>query len=173
MERRLFGKRLQSHGKRELCLGGVVREWIMSGRVYSLKHTAAANTHAHTHGWRNGRSRTHRGILRNKRALFFFCQRDKTWTIQNLTRTKQINTAALHRIMDTHTHTQNHKVSYHTNCVWLNSRGERECVCVCVCAPSWTGCLFMTQSPAFSAQNSVSSAFTKAWAIRSKPPGLT
>lgn len=31
----------------------------------------------------------------------------------------------------------------------------------------------MTQSPAFSAQNSVSSAFTKARAIRSKPPGPT
>lgn len=48
METRLFGKRLQSHGKRGLCLDGVVREWITSGRVYGLTYTAANITHTLT-----------------------------------------------------------------------------------------------------------------------------
>lgn len=109
---------------------------------------------------------------------FFFCQRgDKTRTMRDYNRTKQINTAAISRIMDKHRHTCDHKASYHTNSVWLTSwGGGKECVvccaCACVCSPLDRVSL-MTQSPAFSAQNSVSSAFTKERAIRSKPPGPT
>ena len=46
-------------------------------------------------------------------------------------------------------------------------------MCVCVGLPPLDRVSLMTQSPAFSAQNSVSSAFTKERAIRSKPPGPT
>lgn len=70
-------------------------------------------------------------------------------------------------------HACNHKVSYHTNSVWLTSWGEKGMRCVCVCVPPLDRVSLMTQSPAFSAQNSVSSAFTKDRAIRSKPPGPT
>lgn len=32
-------------------------------------------------------------------------------------------------------HACNHKVSYHTNSVWLTSWGEKGMRCVCVCSP--------------------------------------
>lgn len=74
----------------------------MSGRVYSLTHTAAANTHTHMHRRRNGRSRMHREILGNKRALFLLVTETKLEQFRIELKKKLINTAALHRIVDTH-----------------------------------------------------------------------
>lgn len=50
-----------------------------------------------------------------------------------LSRTKQINCFAKNHGWTNVQRTCNHKVSYHTNCVWLYSWGK-ENVCVCVCA---------------------------------------
>lgn len=78
----------------------------MSGRVYGFTHTAVVRAHTHTSAW--VKKRTHGEGTENSsdaNMCSLFCQRDKTRTIKNLIRIKQINTAALHSIVDTHRHT--------------------------------------------------------------------
>lgn len=130
MERRLFGKRLQSHGKRELCLGGVVREWIMSGRVYSLTHTAAANTHTWMKKW------MFKNVQRNLQKQQLFLSETQNMNNSEFKSHKaNKHSCFIQNRGHTHRHTCYHKVSYHTNCAWLNSRGGKGMsVCFCVCS---------------------------------------
>lgn len=113
----------------------------MSGRVYGLTHTAAANTH--THRRRNGCSRMHRECLRNKHVPSFSSKRRQNVNNARLqSRKANKHSCYMQNYGQTQTgipHTCDHKVSYHTNSVWLTSWGEvggggrrRNALCVCV-----------------------------------------
>lgn len=130
-------------------------------------------------------------LATNVHSLCWMARQNANDSENGLVHARQINTAALHGSLDEHMHAHTHKQSQgllsHKLCIANLFRGigdlsVRFWVCLCVCARThlWVSVCslldrvsLMTQSPAFSAQNSVSSAFTKAWAIRSKPPGPT
>lgn len=79
---------------------GVNHEWTC---LYLNTHSCGKYTHTYT----RVKKWTLENAQRNpkKQTCSLFCQRDKTWTIQNLTHTKRIYTAASHRIMATLRHT--------------------------------------------------------------------
>lgn len=103
----VWEKVAKSWEKRALSRRG--REGVNHERTCLWLHThscsARAHTHTQAHGLRNERMEKAQRTPQTQTCARFFCQRDKTRTIKNLICIKQINTAALHSIVDTHRHT--------------------------------------------------------------------
>lgn len=135
----VWEKVAKSWEKRALSRRG--REGVNHERTCLWLHTHSCSARAHTqaHGLRNERMEKAQRTPQTQTCARFFCQRDKTRTIKNLIRNKANKHSCFTQYRghtQTHVlHTCYHKVSYHTNRVWLNSQGKGSvCVCVCVCA---------------------------------------
>lgn len=102
----VWEKVAKSWEKRALSRRG--REGVNHERTCLRLHTHSCTARARTHTSAWVKKRTHGEGTENSsdaNMCSLFCQGDKTRTIKNLIRIKQINTAALHIIVDTHRHT--------------------------------------------------------------------
>lgn len=147
----------------------------MSGRVYGLTHTAAANTHTRTHTEEEEMDAQEctESSETNTRLLFLSKRRQNANNARLQSHKANKHSCYKQNYGQTQTHMRSQGLLSHKLCMAnLLGGGEGMCCVLCVCSPLDRVSL-MTQSPAFSAQNSVSSAFTKERAIRSKPPGPT
>ena len=105
----------------------------MSGRVYGLTHTAAVNTH--TRAWKKNWMQENAQSSETNTRLLFRQRGDDVNNARLQLRKANKHSCYMVNYGQTQTHIPHacdHKVSYHTNSVWLTSWGGEECVCVCV-----------------------------------------
>lgn len=177
MEGRLFGEKVaKSWEKGALSRRG--REGVNNERTCLWLNTHSCSEYMHTRTEEELDARECTESFSETNTCLLFCQRgDNVNNARLQSRKANKHSCYMPKYGQTQTHIPHacdHKVSYHTNSGWLTSwGGKRNALCACLCVPPLNRVSLMTQSPAFSAQNSVSSAFTKDRAIRSKPPGPT